>query len=477
MKPAEWWRRLRQLAHRDQLAPDLDEEMRLHVELRARRNRARGLSDDEAMRQARIRFGNTTLLKEDARRVWVWSWADRLGQDIRYGLRQIFGRARSSAAVVAILALGVGANTAMFTIVNTVLFAPPPGNAADRLAWIVVSETPSGRLRTLSSADVRQLQQAPAPFESVTSYNAIDLSLSGATPERIRGLIVSANYFDVIGVRPALGRAFRGDEDRDAAGPTVILSDGLWRRRFGGDPAIVNQPVVLNGRQFTVVGIAPPGFGGIELNEGEPIGAWVPMGTIAASMPGRGALTTSDQRWLSVVGRLAVGQSTSQADAAMRLVEFPSRALSHSSQRAVLMAAPIRGGLDLSNRRDLAAVFGLFSIVPVLVLVVACANAANLMLARGVDRRREIALRRSLGASRGRIIRQLLTESLMLAAGGGGLGVLLANALISLIGIIGGIPDERVGAVDDRRSRAPGRRRCRRADRRAVRHGAGLLGQ
>jgi hypothetical protein len=108
----------------------------------------------------------------------------------------------------------------------------------------------------------------------VTSYNAIDLSLSGATPERIRGLIVSANYFDVIGVRPALGRAFRGDEDRDAAGPTVILSDGLWRRRFGGDPAIVNQPVVLNGRQFTVVGIEPPGFGGIELNEGEPIGAW-----------------------------------------------------------------------------------------------------------------------------------------------------------------------------------------------------------
>ena len=437
----EWWRRLQHLARGDRAARELDEEMQLHIELRARRNRALGITAKDAARQARIRFGNRTLVREDARSVWAWRSIERLTQDLRYGLKQIGRRVTSTAAVVIVLGLGIGANTAMFTVLNAVLFKPAAVAEPGRLAWVVLHEMPSGRLRGLTSADFRAVERANGPFESVTSYYPVDLSLSGSTPERIRGLLVSANYFDMLGVRPAAGRAFRADEDRRGPPPVVILSDGLWRRRFGADPAIVDQPVILNGRPFIVIGIAPRGFGGIELVEDEPISAWVPMGAIAFALPTMANIDTDDGvRWLRVVGRLARGIEVAQADAAVRTLEVPSRALTEPPNRVSIMTTLVRGGLDPANRRDLAPILSLLSVVPVLVLLVASANAANLMLAQGVERRREMAVRRSLGASRGRVVRQLLTESLMLAALGGVTGVALAHGLISLIGAIGGVP-------------------------------------
>jgi predicted permease len=443
MRMSEWWRRLRQLVRINRFQSDLDEEMQLHIELRARANRSEGMSEANAARAARVRFGNVALVREDSREVWIWRTIERGLQDLRYGVRQIGRRGTSTFAVIATLALGIGANTAMFTVLNATLFAHAPVDAPDRLAWVVLEQTPSGRLSGLSTADVRALQQRGAPFEGVTAFSPVNLALGGAVPERIRGLVVSANYFDVLGVRAAIGRTFVTSEDRTpGAHPVLVLTDGLWRRRFGADPGIVNQSVVLNGAAFTVIGVAPRGFTGIELMDGDPLGAWVPMATIDRVLPGERGLTDDDgPRWLRVVARLAPGVVLTKADAALRSFDVPSRPLSPPEARVQMTAVSAEGGLDPSNRRQIAPVLGLLALVPTLVLIVACANAANLMLARGVDRRREMALRRSLGASRGRIVRQLLTESVIFASIAGFAGLLVARGLLALIGRTADIPD------------------------------------
>jgi len=416
--------------------------MRLHLELRAEANRAHGMSAEDAAYAAKRRFGNVTLLREDGREAWGWLFLDRLGQDLRYGARQLLRHRTSTMAVILTLALGIGANTAMFTLLNAALFAPAPAAHPDRLVWLGQIQQQSGRFHGVSFPDYQALRDHGNPFVGLAAYSSINVSLGGGAPERVRSIIASGNYFDVLGVPVAHGRTFRADEDaRPGAHPVVVVSHALWTRRFGADPSILNQSIVINGRPFTVIGVAPPRFSGIEIDD-EPVGLWMPLAMIREAMPGQESrLGEANVAWLRVVARLAPGASLAQADAAVRSLSLPSRASRLASMPESLpVALPIAGGFDPGNQRDLAPVLGLLMVVPALVLLIACANAANLLLARGIDRRKELALRRSLGASRNRLVRQLLTESVMLASIAGGLGIYLAHAFVRVIGSLAQMP-------------------------------------
>jgi predicted permease len=423
---------------------ELEEELRLHIELRTHENRHSGMSADEAAFAARRRFGNVALLKEDGRHAWGWLRVERLTQDLRYGVRQLRRHPSATAATILTLALGIGANTSMFTLVNATLIAPPSADQPDRLVWLAEQRLPSGRLTGNSSyptylhfRDRREL------FDGVLAFSGTDVSLGDGAPERVGALIVSGNYFEVLGIRAQAGRVFtRTDDGAPGAQPVAVIGDALWRRRYAADPTVIGQPITLNGQPVVVVGVAPPDFGGIEMDERQPA-VWVPMAMAEHAMPGLGGelLSQPHARWLRVVARLATGVTRRQADAALRTIEWQRHTPTPERPAETTMAAlPVAGGLDPSNRSEAGPILALGMIVPGLVLLVACANAGNLLLARGVDRQRELALRRALGASRARVARQLVTESLLLALGAGAVALLLSSGLTRLIGWLAGVP-------------------------------------
>lgn len=442
----ELWRRVRGYLGRGPRVDELDEEMRLHLELRARSLRERGMSAEAAERASRLQFGNPVALQEISRDQWRWIPFDAFLQDMRFAMRRVGGNRLANAAIVITLALGIGANTAMFTLLDGVLWKPAPAADPARLAWIDMSAVRTGQSRGLSYPDYVDLRRLGL-FEDVAAFTTVPISLGGPAPDRVRGLLVSGNYFDVLGVKAALGRTFRSDEDAaPGTNAVTVLSYSLWTSRLGEDPAVVGRTAVLNGRRFDVIGVAPRGFGGLEL---EPAALWLPMAMAGeATADGRDALTDRNARWLNVVGRLSRGGSFRQATAG--LVGFArevNRRLSDPDDEVRVAALPIAGGLDPSNRREALPVLSLLAIVPVLVLVVACANAANLLLASGLARRKEFALRRSLGATRLRLVRQLLTESALLAAAGCAAGVAFSHALTAGIVHLASVPPDIAGQL------------------------------
>ena len=419
---------------------DLDGEMRLHIELRAAANRRDGLDAPDA--RARRRFGNTLKLREESADMWAFVWLDRLVHDVRNAIRQVVRHRASSAAVVLTLALGIGANTAVFTLVEAALFKPAQGTQPERLVWIAERPAQGGRVRNMSYPDYVAYRDRMTSAASVLAYSGAEFSLGGRPAERLFGAVVSGNYFDVLGIRLALGRAFTNDEDSIPGHPVVILSDRLWKRRFGADRAIVGRPVIVNGQPFTIVGVAPPGFDGVEL--GEDAELWVPLAIEAQARPSRARLLTMKHAaWLRVQARLRPGVTIAQADSEARVIAASLNDPGTSPEDMVTaVTAPVRGGLDPANRGEIAPVLGLLSIVPFLVLLVACANVANVLLARNVGRRRELAMRRAIGATRGRLVRQHLIESLGLALAAGIVGVAVSFALTAIIVRAGEVPAE-----------------------------------
>jgi predicted permease len=439
-------RRLRVFVHRDRWERELDEEMRLHVELRARAYRDRGLGPDDAELAAKRRFGNRLALREATRDAWVSSSAESVWRDLTYSIRRLVRDRAASMAVIVTLALGIGANTAMITLIDRVLFKPVPVSNPGELVWLLFSEVRSGRLRPLSYPGYQRHAQLTDVFSGVVAFTRTPFSLGGDAPSRIQGLLVSGNYFEVLGVSAVSGRMLAPTDDR-AGDAVAVISHTLWTNRFGADPAIAGKPIVLNGRIFTVAGVAPRGFGGLEI---EPAAVWVPLAMTDIARPGsKGLLADVGAGWLHAVGRLRDGVTARDASAVLDIVASQQMAADGVDDSAVRGSAdPIAGGLDPESRRDSAAVLGMLSIVPLLVLVVACANVGNLLLSRGLARRKELALRKALGAGRWRLVRQLMAESVLLALASCLVGVLFSHALTSGIVWLAEVPSDIANALE-----------------------------
>ena len=365
---------------------------------------------------------------------------DALIQDLRYAVRQI-GRAPGFASVAALtLAIGIGANTALFSMLDAILARPLPGvRDASGLVWVAPVRSQSGRALSMSYPDYKDYRDQTGAFSELATMSDAQFSLAiGGNAERVRGQFVSGNFFATLRTPLAVGRGFTADEDQSAGDPrVVVISYRLWEERFRRRPDVIGRRVTVNGQPFRVVGVAPEQFNGVD--HGEPRLLWVPIAARPLILNiDSNVLSQRNSWWLVVVGRLAPGVSPQNADAALRNVAASiSRADSSGHGGISARTYPLRGGLAPNDGADVTPVAVLAAVVTFLVLLIACANVSNLLLGRSVARRREIAARLSLGASRGRVVMQLLIESALLAIIATVVGLLLAtwctDVMVSII--------------------------------------------
>jgi putative ABC transport system permease protein len=403
---------------RERMLRDLDQDIRGHIETETQDNIARGMSAVEARRAAMLKFGNVTRITEDTREVWSLIWLEQLLQDLRYGLRMIWKFPGFTLVAVLTLALGIGANTAIFSVVYAVLLRPLPFHDASRL--VVMNET-TPRVGTVSVSYLNFLdwRKQSAAFAQMATVHQVGFNLTGvARPEVIQGLAVSPEFLPMLGVAPVIGRNFTAQEGNAGTEPVLILGYDMWQSHFGSDPSAVGKTMSLDGRPFTIVGVLPPNFRWLsKVQMIEPLGVLL---TNNAEIMNRGNRGES-----VVVGRLAPGVGLPRAQlemdgiAARLAKEYPA-----ADEGYGVEYMPIRDAFVGESRPAILVLFG----AVLFVLLIACANVANLFLARGATRTREIALRSTFGASRGRIVRQMLAESFILAILGGTLGLAFAEA-------------------------------------------------
>jgi len=340
---------------------------------------------------------------------------DDLWQDLRYGLRMLLKNPGFTAVAVIALALGIGANSAIFSVVNTVLLRPLPYKVPEQLVMVWEENSKQGFPKdTPSPANYIDWRDQNHVFEAMAAMTEISFNLTGAgDPERIDGQRVSASLFLLLGVEPQLGRAFRPEEDKPDANHVVMMSYGLWQRRFGGDPGIIGKPINLNGESFTVVGVMPQGFQFPTRNDQ----LWIPIAFDAKEAGNRGS------HYLEVIARIKPGTTLQQAQIEMTTIAArPQQKYPATNTSIGAVVTPLHEQVVGKIKPALLVLLGAVAFV----LLIACANVANLLLARAAVRQKEIALRLALGAGRARLIRQFLTESVLLASLGGGVGLLLA---------------------------------------------------
>jgi putative ABC transport system permease protein len=363
-------------------------------------------------------------------------------QDLRYGARMLLKNPGFTLIAVLMLALGVGANTAIFSVVNGVLLKPLPYREPERLIRVFERSRTQPKF-PMSGGNFQDYREQNSTLSGLALYTRQDLELSqDDKPERLAALRVSAGFFELLGAQPLLGREFRREDELPDNNQVVILSHGLWQRRFNGDPNVVGRVVTLSGRPFTVVGVAPQGLQHVggdyrSMPHGESVDAWWPVAL--RPQAGRGA------HFLNAVGRLKSGVSVSQAEADFNVIaERLAQQFPNTNQSWRIAIQPLREEIAGRARTTLLALFGAVFFV----LLIACVNVANLLLARATAREREIAVRSAVGAGRWRITRQLLTESLLLAIVGGAAGILLAQWAIDALRALGPEQLPRLQAVN-----------------------------
>ena len=359
---------------------------------------------------------------------------DNTLQDLRYALRLFLKSPGLTASAVLALALGIGANSAIFSVVNGVLLRPLAGVAEpDQL--VTIEGTQNGRPANSRYPDYVDYRDNNSSLAGLAAHCPTPLSFNNGTPERLRGDLVSGNYFAVLGVKPALGRLITPeDDDQPGSHAVAVLGYGFWRRAFGSEPTVIGQGIKLNGYDFTIIGVAPRDFAGTET--GGSYDVWIPIKMQVQAMPrtmGRNWFNDRSAGWLGLFGRLKPKVSVEQAQAELATIaqELEQTYPMTNSGRGVSVLSGL--GLSSGDRASLGRLLTLLLAAVMLLLLIACSNVSNLLLLRATSRTREIAVKQALGATRGRLIRQLLTEGLMLSFVAGGLGLLLAPWSAELI--------------------------------------------
>jgi predicted permease len=430
--------RLRALLWRSATDRELDEELQLHVERAIQRNIGRGMPEPAARDAAHREFGNLTAITEEARDAWRWQWLEQAAQDVRYALRAMRKRPLLTAVAVSSIALGSGAAVALFAVLDSTLLRRLPVRDPAQLI-----ESHGGSYPLYQR--FRELHQVFSDVAASSLLDRSNVTTGGDASNVDRGLVrvqlVSGNYFSMLGVRAAVGRTLTPDDDRaPGAHPVAVISDGYWRRRFGTAPDVIGSTLGLNGTTYAVIGVAPRDFTGE--TTGRPVDIWVPMmmqSQVMLEMPG---LLERNNGWLHIIARMKPGVTVGQAQAAVQPT-YRENEIAFAGAQATpqfienlrsdpFLLVPIEHGYS-RTRDTLERSMAILIAIVGAVLVVACANVAGLQLARAEARGREMAIRLSLGAARARILRQLITESVVLATMGGMLGVAIALALTSLL--------------------------------------------
>jgi predicted permease len=433
-------RRVQSFLGKRAMDADLDAELAAHLEMALEENIARGLSPAEARRVALASIGGLQQARERHRETRGLMTLDILGQDIRYTLRTLGRDLGFTLVAVLILALAIGANVAVFSVVNTLLLRPLPFPNPQQLVWIAPPPTKCGlSCATYSTDAYDEFRVNSRTYQDVTGYFAfsspdnLKLSRNGGAPIPATGIDVIANFFQVLGVQPAMGRAFTADDGRHGAAPVVILSDAWWRRQFNADPNIVGKAIDLNGKQTTIIGVLPRSFDfGAVFSPGAKIDAITPLDLYGPPRDWGNIIT--------MIGRLKPGVTLGQAvgDAAR---VAPSMCWNNKYPRScgqykdAVVPVALKDYISGRLRRSLVVLWSAVGAI----LLIACVNLSNLLLARASARNKEFAMRGALGATRSRIVRQLLTESLVLSCAGALVGLGLAFVLVTWLAHQGAI--------------------------------------